>query len=131
MRSVKYKRHEFRERYPSNRNEELHRFLLDLPYLMYFGVVPSLAVINEFLKSGGGDGGMSPGASWEPFEITEDEYWEIVERWDHMDITKERADDHFRHDPKVFVQDHEITSIPRHGDYLRRSRKKYESYYLG
>src|SRR6185437_6524952 len=105
MRSVKYKRHEFHEKYPSNRNEELHRFLLDIPYLMYHGVVPSRDAINEVLRRGGGDGGMSPGASWEPFELTEDDYWEIVERWDQMDIAKEKEDDHFRYNPKNFVQD--------------------------
>lgn len=131
MRSVKYKRHEFHHKHPRTRNEELHRFLLDVPYLLYFGVVPSREAINEFLKDGGGDGGMSPGASWVPFELTHDEYWEVVERWDRMDLVKERADGHFRYDPKVFVQDHEIMNIPRHGTYLSRSRKKYESFYLG
>ena len=130
MRSVKYKRHEFHQKHPSNKNEELHRFLLDIPYLLYFGVVPSREAINEVLREGGGDGGMSPGASWQPFELSEDEYWEIIERWDRMDISKERNDDHFRYDPKIFVKDYEIMNILRHGLYLSRSRKKYELFYL-
>ena len=130
MRSVNYKRHEFHDPDPWNRNEELHRFLLDVPYLLYFGVVPSREAINEFLKDGGGDGGMSPGASWTPFEINEDEYWEVVERWDQMNIAQELAEGHFRYDPKRFVQDYEIMNIPCHGDYLSRSRKKYESLYI-
>jgi len=130
MRSVKYKRHEFHQKYPSSKNEELHRFLLDIPYLMYYGVVPSREAINEVLRTGGGDGGMSPGASWEPFELTEDDYWEVVERWDQMDIAKEREDDHFRYNPKNFVQDFEIMNISKHLAYLKRSREKYESHYL-
>ena len=131
MRFVKYKRHEFREKHPANRNEEVARFLLDIPYLLYFGVIPSREAINEVLRKGGGDAGMSPGASWEPFELTEDEYWEIVERWDQMDIEKEREEDHFRYNPKMFVKDDEIMNIPEHTNYLRLSRKKYESLYLG
>src|SRR4051794_12514481 len=107
MRWIKYKRHEPRHN-PRNRNEELHRFLLDVPYLLYFGVVPSRAAINEFLQLGGGDAGMSPSASWEPFEITEDEYWEILELWHRMETAKEIEDDHFRYDPKMFIQDFEI-----------------------
>lgn len=119
MRSVKYKRHEFHEKHPWTRNEELHRFLLDVPYLLYFGVVPSRLAISEFLKDGGGGGGMSPGVSWVPFEITDGEYWEVVERWDQMDLVKERADGHFRSNPRVFVPDHEFMNIPRHGTYFR------------
>ena len=130
MRSVKYRRHEFHDNQPWHRKEELHRFLLDIPYLLYFGVIPSRAAMNEVLRAGGGDGGMSPGASWEPFELTEDEYWEAIERWDQMDIAKEKDDDHFRYDPKVFVQEGEIMNIGSHGDYLSRSRKKYEALYL-
>ena len=74
---------------------------------------------------------MSPSASWEPFEVTEDEYWEILQLWDQMEIANEIQDDHFRYDPKMFIQDFEIMNIPNHGRYLSKSREKYESFYFG
>lgn len=35
---------------------------------------PPFHILNEELKSGGGDQGMSGGCIWKPFQITEDEY---------------------------------------------------------
>jgi hypothetical protein len=39
-----------------------------------------LHVLNELLSSGGGDGGMSPGASWTPFEISGSDYAALIPR---------------------------------------------------
>jgi hypothetical protein len=76
-RLIKYQRHEFR--YPTEpREAPLWAFFFDVPYLLVFGVFPPRRVLNSHLRSGGGDGGMSPGASWQPFELTEDGYNSVL-----------------------------------------------------
>jgi hypothetical protein len=44
------------------------------PYLLAFGVVPPLHVLNDLLRRGKRDAGMSGGCRWEPFEIDDDEW---------------------------------------------------------
>lgn len=53
-------------------------FILDIPYLLNFGLVPPLQIFNEIFKNGFEDAGMSGGCKWEPFEIDQNEYEEIV-----------------------------------------------------
>jgi len=53
-------------------------FLNNLPYSFVWQVFPTLSVLNDALGSGGSDGGMSLGAIWDLFEVTEDEYSELV-----------------------------------------------------
>jgi len=130
MRWIKYKRHELHQGKPEERKEILHRFLLDIPYLLYFGVIPSRPAINEVLLSGGGDGGMSPGSSWDPFEISVEEYEEVVKAWKQMDINKEFKEGQFRYNPDMFIEDDEILKHWKHMSYLVASRKKYEELYL-
>jgi hypothetical protein len=79
MRTVRYKRHEYHWPYPQRRNASLIVLVYDIPYFGACGIFPPLHVCNWYFSSGGGDGGMSPGASWEPFEISADEYAELVE----------------------------------------------------
>jgi len=130
VRHVSYQRHDpFRE-FPEHRNELLAYFLLDVPYLLYFGVIPSRAAINQVLASGGGSGGMSPGASWLPFEIGEDEYWDVVDFWERMSIQEKLEDDRFRYDPRAFFTDWDVMRETDHLQYLRRSREKYEALYF-
>jgi hypothetical protein len=38
------------------------------------GVFPPFHLLNQFLLHGGGGGGMGPGAKWEPFSISRQEY---------------------------------------------------------
>lgn len=62
----------------------LSEFLFTLPYLFLLDgseqPFPPLAVLNEIFKSGKWDAGMSGGCEWKPFEISEDEYDELVQR---------------------------------------------------
>ena len=51
----------------------LHQSLLTLKR------IPPLRVLNEVLGSGVSDAGMGGGSRWQPFQITEDEYAELVE----------------------------------------------------
>jgi hypothetical protein len=54
--------------------------LCDIPYLVWWGApLPSRAQLNSLLRTGYYDAGMSGGAEWPPFELTEDEYAEVVQ----------------------------------------------------
>jgi hypothetical protein len=52
--------------------------VLDIPYLLPWGVIPPLHVLNEHLATGGTNGGMGPGTTWKPLTITPDEYTDLV-----------------------------------------------------
>jgi hypothetical protein len=73
MRTVAYRRHEFHHP-PSDHRASLLAFVYDVPTLPACGVLPPFRMLNQILAEGGSDGGMSPGATWEPFQITADEY---------------------------------------------------------
>lgn len=73
LRVVRYKRHEFL-RLPRRIQGTLLTFVYDIPYFPPCGVFPPLHILNQELRSGGDSGGMSPGASWKPFEISQQEY---------------------------------------------------------
>ncbi len=76
MRTVAYLRHEFHG--PSEAREaSLATFVYDVPYLGACGIFRPFHVLNEILESGGGDGGMSPGGSWQPFALKDEEYEEL------------------------------------------------------
>jgi hypothetical protein len=72
-RNVEYVRHEFRHP-PERVSASLLAFVYDVPYLAACGVLPPLDLLNERLLSGGEEGGMTPGATGEPFQVSSDEY---------------------------------------------------------
>lgn len=55
--------------------------LFDLPYLIGWGApIPSRTALNALFATGHYDAGMSGGCEWkQPFELSEDEYREVVE----------------------------------------------------
>jgi hypothetical protein len=89
LRAVKYRRHEFRHK-PTACEGSLLTFVYDVPYFDACGVFPPFHIINQILSSGGGDGGMSPGASWKPFTISTDEYEELAEAVRHTPVSEIR-----------------------------------------
>ena len=105
----------------------LPRFILDIPYALYFSVVPSREALNEVLVKGSAGGGMGTGLIWDPFEIEPDEYKAILCEWEKTDLHKilkikkrDMAD-------LNFIFDEEIMAILHHPAYLMRSRQKYQS----
>jgi hypothetical protein len=78
LRRVRYVRHEFHGP-ASKRENSLLAFIYDIPYLGACGIFPPLHLLNQILLKGGSTGGMSPGATWEPFSLSEQEYQELVE----------------------------------------------------
>lgn len=71
--SIEYTRHEFHHP-PEDVEGDLLTLVYDIPYFGACGVFPPLHVANQTFSSGGGDGGMSPGASWKPFSIDKEQY---------------------------------------------------------
>ena len=88
------------------------------------GVVPPLVVLNTVLQSGGSDGGMGPGTTWKPFEISESEYAELVNALCTLDVAQAR-----QHHPYVrFAQviiDPELNLCTDYLDWLQRSHEQY------
>lgn len=78
LENIPYTRHEYLAG-PEERTGALLTLLYDIPYFGACGIFPPLHILNQILLSGGGDGGMSPGASWEPFSISEAEYATLIE----------------------------------------------------
>jgi hypothetical protein len=48
--------------------------------IVYFRVVPPIAVLNNFLASGINEKGMGGAWKWEPFNVTEIEYNDLLLR---------------------------------------------------
>src|SRR5688500_16022990 len=48
-------------------------------HLAVCGVFPPFHLLNQVLLRGGGGGGMGPGAKWEPFSLSREEYDLLVE----------------------------------------------------
>ena len=73
MRTIEYIRYELHGD-PEQRKAELATFVYDIPYLSACGIFPPFHILNQIFETGGSEGGMSPGATWEPFSISEEEY---------------------------------------------------------
>jgi hypothetical protein len=95
-RQISYFRHEFRLS-PSPRKNTMLAFLYDIPYFGACGIFPPFHLLNELLRSGGCDGGMGPGATWSPFELSQQEYNDIISSLPTVDIAAIRATSRFAH----------------------------------
>lgn len=63
----------------------MSEFLLWVPGIAYavkaFHVIPPFEPLNDLLQRGVQDAGMSGGCEWSQFQITREEYDELVEEW--------------------------------------------------
>jgi hypothetical protein len=63
----------------------LDKFLLALPAFRFqinlYAIAPPLHVVNEILATGKDDAGMGGGAEWKPFQISSEEYEEVILQW--------------------------------------------------
>ena len=125
MRTVCYERYEFHQDVPEQRTAPLTEFVLDVPYLVMFGVIPPLQVLKEVLAGGGGDAGMSPGAGWEPFSIDNEEYAELVAGLLALDLRDVAANDRARFVPDSVVVDASVEDSKDHIQWLARITPKY------
>jgi hypothetical protein len=122
LKDIEYTRHDFHHE-PENRKTALRYFVLDVPYLLAFGVIPPLSIMNRTLKSGGGQGGMGPGATWKPFTLTDEEYAELVQHLVSLDLDEARQ--HARFIPDALRDDTSLHSCRNVGSWLRAAKMKY------
>jgi hypothetical protein len=52
--------------------------ILDAHMIPRCGLIPPFRVVATIIRSGGSRGGMSPGCTWPPFDLTEDEYLRAI-----------------------------------------------------
>ena len=91
MREITYKMH-FPYAPAVKKRAILAHFLLDVPYLISrSGIIPEFPALNERLLTGGNSGGMSHGITWRPFQITHEEYDDIVSYFLNVDVDALRA----------------------------------------
>jgi hypothetical protein len=89
--------------------ESLEGSLTDLvestPTLLQFGVIPPLHVLNDVLRRGGIDAGMSGGCKWEPFEIDATE-------WSRLRTALETGASRYEYvEPPAWVQTYEYWQV--------------------
>lgn len=131
-RVVKWVRHEFHGD-DEGREGPLLYFVYDIPYFSGCGLFPPLQIINQIFGRGGGDGGMGPGASWQPFTIGAEEYQQLAERVRSTPVDDIRpyaryANLAFLFDPRFdYIQDKlewKTAACSEHREeYHRRSRR--------
>lgn len=78
----------------------------EIPYLIENGFLPSCKVLNGIFSKGINDAGMSGGCEWEPFQITEEGFSELVKIATDINGNKVTYSD-----PPVWVEDIEDFQI--------------------
>jgi hypothetical protein len=112
---------------PTRKRGTLIELVLDIPYLMdSTGVIPPLSVLNEVLREGGNNGGMSPGTEWKPFEITEAEYTELVNVFLAANLDELKQDHPYAYFDRVIV-DEELQHCKDYDEWLTQVTQKYKS----
>lgn len=125
MRVVNYKTHWSYRGRSVKRQAVLSQFVFDILNLMNTtGVIPPLVVLNSVLETGGSSGGMSPGTTWKPFEITEEEYKELVKELLEVDLSSIRANHPYIYFNRIIV-DEELNQYTDHISWLKESHSKY------
>src|SRR5205809_5364018 len=72
--------------------------MLDAHLIPRCGLIPPFRVVAAVIRIGGGDAGMSPGCAWEPFELSEEDYWQAVAYLERVTLEELRS----RHrDPQI------------------------------
>ena len=108
LRVIKYAREEFHGEDEACEGTLL-TFVYDIPYFSACGVFPPLHIVNEVFASGRSGGGMSPGASWEPFTISEEEYHALVKAVREAPVSELKP--YARYADLQMKFDHEFDSI--------------------
>lgn len=114
MKSISYTRH-----WSFNESEEvkgsLTSLLLDYPYSFSYTdqignsqLIPSFDYINELLKSGGNDGGMSPGCTWESIHISKEDYIKLTKELTELNL--ELIKDKHPYAPQKLILDKELNN---------------------
>lgn len=100
------------------REAPLWQFLRALPYLGACGIFPPCHLLNEVLRGGRAGGGMSPGAHWDPFEITQAEYDAVMP----LILTPPEPS---RFEWEVFQRDPELDQFSTYQEWMRAAAAKH------
>lgn len=87
---------------PEPAENDLLAFVYDVDLLDACGVFPPLRLLNQQLLRGGSSGGMSPGATWEPFSLTPQEYVDLVHAIRTVPVESLRDRARYAHLPFTF-----------------------------
>ncbi|WP_224961552.1 hypothetical protein [Geomonas subterranea] len=126
-RVIRYIRYDY-GRGDEPREASLLLFLYDIPYFTSCGVLPSRFIINEILKVGANGGGMSPGATWEPFEITDEEFESLKKDIQAVPIDIIRASSRYADAP--FIIDPSFDYLEDRATWSREVCQKYGAEWL-
>ena len=126
MRTVEYERHEFHGE-PEKVAAPIWAFVFDVPYLAICDVFPPLHVLNQLLESGGSEGGMSCGTTWQPFAISEAEYEELLALV--LRPNREELEKYARYHTQQMCIDPEFDHIGKHLDWIMAVGEKHRDAY--
>ena len=124
--SINYTRHEFHYP-PEDVNGDLLVLVYDIPYFGACGVFPPLHVANQIFSSGGGDGGMSPGASWIPFTIDRKQYDILINQV--LETPTNSLEVKSRYNVVKFIRDNTFDHIQDQFQWLEAVCKKHGERY--
>lgn len=129
--TIRYRKTEYLIPWRFPKRKPLDRFILDIPYGLYFSIAPGLQALNDLLLTGKAGGGMGTGVTWEPFTITSEQYDAIADAWRRFDLRSLLKIPESAMPDLSFVFDADILAIPKHNDYLRAASTKYSPRYFG
>lgn len=107
---------------PEARRAPLWAFLMDLPYFGACGIFPPLHHLNAILKSG-----THVGATWEPFELSEEEYQNVLPRLVNPDANL--LAQYSRYEWQVFEVDPDLDKFTDFAEWQRRACEKHGQAY--
>ena len=125
---IQYTQHEFRHE-PQQTTGTLVVLVYDIPYFSGCGVFPPLHVINQIFASGGGDGGMSPGASWDPFQINSSTYSLLIEEIRELDPSDLAG--RARYTQLKYIEDPSFDAIEDRFEWAEAACDKHRDWYIG
>ena len=116
---------------PQEREGELYELFIDYPYSFRRlsneeKLIPSFEVLRGIALQGGGSGGMSPGATWEPFELTRQDYEDLILKLMNLDYEKEKKAHPYL--PEKFIIDQELN---KHNEGYKSWQKRFVLKYRG
>jgi hypothetical protein len=126
MRIIDYKRHELHGN-PVEKRAKISTFVYDIPYFGACGIFPPLHILNQIFETGGSEGGMSPGTTWDPFTITEEEYGRLVDIIARLD--PKTLDDKARYTFIKFEFDADFDHLQDWDAWIRGVCKKHRDAY--